>query len=79
MKNKIIHIVSAFLLASMVVPIIVEGVELTRDHNVTESVPTLQQRSRHDMLYFDADALRVYDPQRSGMRFTMPQGQQAQP
>lgn len=72
MKHKMIHIVSAFLLASMVVPVIVEGVELVRTHEPAESSPFTQQVSRQDLLYLDTAAQRAYEPPRGVMRFTAP-------
>lgn len=61
MKNKVIQIISAFLLASMVVPIIVEGVELARDHSAAEVSPISDSAARHDLLYPDTAALHAYD------------------
>ena len=79
MKNKIIHIISAFLLASMVVPIVVEGVELARDHTPAESSPFTRKVSERDLLYLDAAAAKAYEYPQGVMRVTAPLPQQELP
>lgn len=58
MRNKMMKVISGLLLAAMVVPLIVEGFEMSRYREETEAA-RLRQESRADLLYADPAALRA--------------------
>lgn len=71
MKNKIIQIISAFLLAGMVVPVIVEGVELARTLPDRENTPFTERVKYQERMNADEARLRAQAPSRAPMRYTV--------